>query len=76
MRHAALRGLAEMCNELDPFVFPELPDEAAAATVPCPQHPRRLRIHRSETTGNDRGADAAITIADGPSPIVKISPSN
>jgi hypothetical protein len=31
MRHAALRGLAEMCNEFDPFVFPELPDEAAAA---------------------------------------------
>jgi len=24
-------GLAEMCDEPDPLVFPELPDEAAAA---------------------------------------------
>ncbi len=31
MRHAALLGLAEMCDQPDPFVFPELPDEAAAA---------------------------------------------
>jgi hypothetical protein len=31
MRHAALRGLAEMCDQPDPFVFPELPDAAAAA---------------------------------------------
>jgi len=31
MRHAALLGLAEMCNQPDPFLFPELPDEAAAA---------------------------------------------
>jgi len=31
MLRAALRGLAEMCDEPDPFIFPELPDEAAAA---------------------------------------------
>ncbi len=31
MLRAALQGLAEMCDESDPFVFPELPDEAAAA---------------------------------------------
>ena len=31
MRHAARRVLADMCNQPDPFIFPELPDEAAAA---------------------------------------------
>ena len=109
MLRAALRGLAQMCDESDPFVFPELPDEAAAAldhfledfynsfqeryglqlyryyraieerapaTVRCHRHSCRSRIHRSEILENDRGADAAVTIADGPSPIVNISPSN
>jgi hypothetical protein len=33
-------------------------------------------IRRSEIPGKDRSADAAVTIADGPSPIMKISPSN
>jgi predicted component of type VI protein secretion system len=31
MHHGALLGLAEMCDQPDPFIFPELPDEAAAA---------------------------------------------
>jgi hypothetical protein len=31
MLHAALRGLADMCEQTDPFVFPDLPDESAAA---------------------------------------------
>jgi hypothetical protein len=31
MLHVASRELAEMCNQPDPFVFPELCDEAAAA---------------------------------------------
>ena len=31
MLRAALQWLAEMCELSDPFVFPELPDEAAAA---------------------------------------------
>ena len=31
---------------------------------------------RSDSPGNDRSADAALRLADGPSPIVKISPSN
>jgi hypothetical protein len=49
---------------------------ARPATIRCPHDNYRLRIHRSENLGTDRGADAAVTIADGPSPIVKISPSN
>jgi len=31
MLHAALQEFADMCDQPDPFVFPELPDEAAAA---------------------------------------------
>ena len=31
MLHAARQELADMCDQPDPFVFPELPDEAAAA---------------------------------------------
>ncbi len=32
MRHAERRVLADMCDQpTDPFIFPELPDEAAAA---------------------------------------------
>ncbi len=31
MHRAEPRGLADMCDPPDPFVFPELPDEAAAA---------------------------------------------
>lgn len=31
MLRAALQGLADMCDLSNPFLFPELPDEAAAA---------------------------------------------
>jgi len=31
MLRAVPQGLADMCEQPDPFVFPELPDEAAAA---------------------------------------------
>jgi len=33
-------------------------------------------IRRSDSLGSDRGAGAAVTLANGPSPIVKIRPSN
>jgi hypothetical protein len=44
--------------------------------IPCPHGRHRLRIRRSENLGNDRGGNAAVTIVDGPSPIVNINPSN
>ncbi len=31
MRRVVSRGLADMCDQPEPFVFPELDDEAAAA---------------------------------------------
>ena len=98
-----------MCDQADPFVFPELPDEAAAAldqfledfynsfqqrygiqlyryycalderapaTVRCPHHRRRSRIHRSESPGMTAAPTPRSRSIDGPSPIVKISPSN
>ena len=85
------QGLADVRDQPDPFVFPELPDEAAAVLDLYNSFQQRYGIqlyryyraideraarHRSENTGNDCGADAAVTIADGPSPIVKLSPSN
>ena len=97
-----------MTDDADPFVFPDMPDEAVVAIDQfledfyhrfqnhyfaqmhrwyhaldrARSQPRsaikrrRSKIRRSDSLGNDRGADAAVTIADGPSPIVKISPSN
>jgi hypothetical protein len=47
--------------------------ERAARHNPMPSPPKSSKIHRSESLANDHGADAAVTIADGPSPIVKIS---
>ena len=96
-----------MTNDPDPFMFPDMPDEAVVAIDQFLEafyhrfqnhyfaqmhrwhhaldHPRALRrphavaaAPRSTVlkTRNDRGADAAVTIADGPSPIVNTSPSN
>jgi len=49
---------------------------APPAIVRCPPSSYRW-IHRSENRREmTRGVGAAVTIVDGPSPIVKISPSN
>jgi hypothetical protein len=101
-------GLADMADDADPFVFPDMPPtrrwspstsssrpstsaskiitslkcivgtthSTSASPTAVRHQPYRSKIHRSDAHGNDRGADAAVTIADGPSPIVKISPSN
>jgi hypothetical protein len=93
-------------DDTDPFVFPDMPDEAVAAidqfleasttaskitislkciagtthsmsakpTAGCHQ-PYRSQIRRSDQAG-DRDEIAAVTIADRPSPIVNIRPSN
>lgn len=48
----------------------------SARPIAVPHQPYRSKIRRSETCGNDRGENAAVTLADGPSPIVITSPSN
>jgi hypothetical protein len=93
-------------DDTDPFIFPDMPDEAVAAidqfleafnrrfqnhyfaqmhrtthsmstrAIAVPHQTYRSKIRRSEAGGNDRGESAAVTIADGPSPIVITGPSN
>lgn len=46
------------------------------STTTIPYRRRRSTIRRSDSLGDDRGVGAAVTLIDGPSPIVKISPSN
>ena len=92
-------GLADMTDDADPFVFPDMPDEAVVAIdqfleafyhhfqnhyfaqmhrwyhalderehTAIPIHPTAQRSAVLMHNGNDRGANAAVTIADGPSP--------
>ena len=46
MRHAARGRLADMCDQPDPFIFPELPDEAAAAVDHFLEHLYNSFQHR------------------------------